>query len=243
VIGGTGTLCGEMALTLARAGAFVYVVGRSDEKGQARLAQIRAAGGNAAFVSADVLKVNEIKTLRDKVVSEKGRVDILINGAGVNSPTPFFDISDEELHRIFECNFTGVFRACQIFGEQMLKQENGGCIINIGSMAALTPCSRVFTYSASKAALHNLSMNLAREWATKKIRVNTLVPGFFPAEQNRKILDASRVASIMYHTPMARFGSPQELNGALLLLASPIAGSFITGSELVIDGGFHAFCI
>jgi NAD(P)-dependent dehydrogenase (short-subunit alcohol dehydrogenase family) len=243
VIGGTGVLCGEMASTLANVGADVVIVGRSQEKADAKLKQIKDEGGKASFIAADVLKRDELQKLCDQVVKEKGRVDILINGAGVNSPTPFFNITDEEFDRIIETNLASVLRACQIFGAQMLKQEDGGCIINIGSMAGLNPASRVFTYSASKAAVHNLSANLAREWALKKIRVNTLVPGFFPAEQNRKILDASRVASIMGHTPMQRFGNPQELNGALLLLTSNVAGGFITGSELVVDGGFNHFTI
>ena len=118
-----------------------------------------------------------------------------------------------------------------------------GSIINLGSISGLNPLSRVFSYSASKAAVHNLSKNLAREWANQKIRVNTLVPGFFPAEQNKKVLDESRVASIMNHTPMDRFGKPDELIGATLLLASNNAGGFITGHELVVDGGFNSMSI
>ena len=121
-------------------------------------------------------------------------------------------------------------------------ERGSGSIINIGSASGLVPLSRVFTYSASKAAVHNLSKNLAREWAAQGVRVNILVPGFFPAEQNRKVLTPERVASILGKTPMARFGQPQELAGAALLLASE-AGSFITGSELVVDGGFDAMTI
>jgi NAD(P)-dependent dehydrogenase (short-subunit alcohol dehydrogenase family) len=113
----------------------------------------------------------------------------------------------------------------------------------MGSMAGLTPLSRVFTYSMSKAAVHNLTKNLAREWASLGIRVNALVPGFFPAEQNRKVLTPERVASIMGHTPMGRFGEARELVGATLLLASDQAGAFITGAEIVIDGGFNAMSI
>jgi NAD(P)-dependent dehydrogenase (short-subunit alcohol dehydrogenase family) len=120
--------------------------------------------------------------------------------------------------------------------------RGSGSIINIGSASGLIPLSRVFTYSASKAAVHNLSKNLAREWASKGVRVNILVPGFFPAEQNRKVLSPDRVASILAKTPMGRFGQPQELAGAALLLASD-AGSFVTGIELVVDGGFDAMSI
>jgi NAD(P)-dependent dehydrogenase (short-subunit alcohol dehydrogenase family) len=121
-------------------------------------------------------------------------------------------------------------------------KAGSGSIINLGSESAILPLSRVFTYSASKAAVHNLSKNLAREWAPKGVRVNTLVPGFFPAEQNRKVLTPERVASILGKTPMARFGEAKELIGASLLLASD-AGSFITGSEIVVDGGFAAMSI
>ncbi|MGA9449710.1 MAG: SDR family oxidoreductase, partial [Verrucomicrobiia bacterium] len=120
--------------------------------------------------------------------------------------------------------------------------QGSGSIINVGSASGLTPLSRVFTYSASKAAIHNLSKNLAREWAAKGVRVNVLVPGFFPAEQNRKVLSPDRVAAILAKTPMKRFGESHELIGAALLLASD-AGSFITGTELVVDGGFAAMTI
>ncbi len=131
--------------------------------------------------------------------------------------------------------------ACHIFGRHQVGQKSGS-IINIGSASGLNPLSRVFTYSASKAAVHNISKNLAREWATKGVRVNVLVPGFFPADQNRKVLSPDRVASILAKTPMKRFGESHELIGAALLLASD-AGSFITGIELVVDGGFDAMTI
>ena len=165
----------------------------------------------------------------------------MVNGAGVNSPTPFLDITDEELDRIISINLKSVMVACQVFGRLMLA-SGGGSIINVGSMSGIIPLSRVFTYSATKAAVHNLSKNLAREWAAQGLRVNTLVPGFFPAEQNRKVLTPERVASIMGHTPMKRFGEARELIGATLLLASE-AGSFITGTELVVDGGFASMTI
>jgi len=132
--------------------------------------------------------------------------------------------------------------ACQVFGKYFLENKRPASIINIGSESALTPLSRVFTYSCSKAAVHNLSKNLAREWASQGIRVNLLVPGFFPAEQNRAVLSPDRVESIMRHTPMNRFGEAHELIGATLLLAST-AGSFITGAELVVDGGFNSMAI
>ena len=176
-------------------------------------------------------------------MAQSGGIDILINGAGVNSPTPFLEIPEDELARIMDINFTGTVRACQAFGDYFLKENRPGSIINLGSISGLNPLSRVFTYSASKAAVHNLSKNLAREWAESEIRVNTLVPGFFPAEQNRKVLDESRVATILGKTPANRFGEPEELIGATLLLASHGAGRFITGTEMIVDGGFNAMSI
>jgi NAD(P)-dependent dehydrogenase (short-subunit alcohol dehydrogenase family) len=243
VIGGTGVLCGEMAQGLAEAGAEVVIVGRSEEKAAERIALITEAGGRSYFVSADVASRESLQSLLDTVLARSGKVDILVNGAGINSPTPVLDITDEEFARILDVNLGAILRGCQIFGRQMLAQPEGGSIINLGSISGLGPLSRVFTYSASKAAVHNLSKNLAREWAAKNVRVNTLVPGFFPAEQNRKILNEDRVAAIMGHTPAKRFGDAPELIGATLLLASRKAGSFITGIEMIVDGGFSAMSI
>ncbi len=243
VIGGTGELCGAMAEGLAGAGAEVVLVGRSLEKAEARLAKIAASGGSAWFHAAEASSKAELEALRDAVLQRSGRIDIVVNGAGVNSATPFFDIAEDEFDRIVRVNLKGVFLGCQVFGKYLVERGQGGSIINIGSMSGLVPLSRVFTYSATKGAVHNLSFNLAREWAPHKVRVNILVPGFFPAEQNRKVLTPERVASIMGHTPMQRFGEARELIGATLLLASDAAGSFITGEELIVDGGFHAMAI
>lgn len=243
VIGGTGELCGAMAEGLAGAGAEVVVVGRSEEKAKARLAKIEALGGKGYFIPTEASSKTELQALLDQVLQRSKRVDIVINGAGVNSATPFFDIAEDEFERIMRINLKGVFLGCQVFGKYLVDRGEGGSIINLGSMSGLVPLSRVFTYSASKAAVHNLSKNLAREWAPKKVRVNTLVPGFFPAEQNRKVLTPERVASIMGHTPAKRFGEARELIGATLLLASEGAGSFITGAEIVVDGGYHAMTI
>ncbi|HET7537189.1 MAG TPA: SDR family NAD(P)-dependent oxidoreductase, partial [Candidatus Didemnitutus sp.] len=205
VIGGTGELCGAMAEGLAGAGAEVVIVGRSQEKADARLAKIAAAGGKAWFYSAEATSKAELEGLRDAVLKRSGRIDILVNGAGVNSATPFFDISEEEFERILRVNVKGVFLGCQVFGKYLVERGQGGSIINLGSMSGIVPLSRVITYSASKGAVHNLSLNLAREWATARVRVNVLVPGFFPAEQNKKILSPDRVAAIMGHTPAKRF--------------------------------------
>jgi NAD(P)-dependent dehydrogenase (short-subunit alcohol dehydrogenase family) len=242
VIGGTGELCGAMAEGLAGAGADVVLVGRSAEKAAARLAKIEPHGVRASFESCDVVSKAALEGLREKVLADYGRIDILVNGAGVNSPTPFLEISEDEWDRIVATNFKALFLSCQVFGAYFVERGEGGSIINLGSMSGIIPLSRVFTYSATKAAVHNLSKNLAREWAPKAVRVNTLVPGFFPAEQNRKVLTAERVAQIMGHTPMRRFGEARELIGATLLLASD-AGSFVTGIELIVDGGFAAMTI
>ncbi len=242
VIGGTGELCGAMAEGLASAGAEVVLVGRSEEKAKARLEKIAAAGGNAWFTPCEVDEKENLEGLLSTVLEKSGKIDILVNGAGVNSATPFLEISEDEYDRIFKINTKGVFLACQIFGKYFKDRGEGGSIINVGSMTAVKPLSRVFTYSASKAAVHSFSMNLAREWATDNIRVNILVPGFFPAEQNKKVLTPERVEQIMGHTPMKRFGEAKELIGATLLLASE-AGSFITGHELLVDGGYACMTI
>jgi len=243
VIGGTGELCGAMAEGLAGAGAEVVIVGRNAEKAAARVTKITGAGGSAWFHSAEATSKAELEALRDAVLKRSGHVDIVVNGAGINSATPFFDITEEEFDRIVRVNLKGVFLGCQVFGRYLVERGTGGSIINLGSMSGLIPLSRVFTYSATKSAVHNLSLNLAREWAPHKVRVNVLVPGFFPAEQNRKVLTPERVSHIMGHTPMKRFGEARELVGATLLLASDAAGSFITGDEIVVDGGYHAMTI
>jgi len=241
VIGGTGELCGAMAEGMAAAGANTVLVGRDAAKAEKRIAAIRALGGSARFEACEVTSRADLSALADRVQTREGRVDILVNGAGVNSPTPFLEITEEEMDRIISINFKAVIVACQVFGARMLA-SGGGSIINLGSISGIVPLSRVFTYSATKAAVHNLSKNLAREWAAQGVRVNTLIPGFFPAEQNRKVLTPERVESIMNRTPMKRFGEARELVGATLLLASG-AGSFITGSEIVVDGGFAAMAI
>jgi NAD(P)-dependent dehydrogenase (short-subunit alcohol dehydrogenase family) len=242
VIGGTGLLCGEMARGMASAGATVIVVGKNEEKGQATVKSMRELGFHADFVPCDATNRSELERLRDTIHDRYGQLHVVINGAGINSSTPFLQISEQELEQILNVNLKSVFLSCQIFGDYLVKQGQAASIINIGSASGLTPLSRVFTYSMSKAAVHNLTKNLAREWAELGIRVNVLVPGFIPAEQNRRILSPDRVAAIMNHTPMRRFGTPEELVGAVLLLASD-AGRFITGTELVVDGGFHAMTI
>ena len=242
VIGGTGELCGTMAEGLGAAGAEVAIVGRNEEKAQVRLDSITSVGGSGYFVQADVSSKAGLEEVLAAVLDRSGKADILINGAGVNAATPFLEIPEEEYDRIFSVNTKAVMLACQVFGKHYCENDREASIINVGSMSGMIPLSRVFTYSMTKAAVHNLSRNLAREWAERGIRVNTIVPGFFPAEQNRKVLTDDRIASIMRHTPMNRFGASNELIGATLLLASK-AGSFITGAELVVDGGYSAMTI
>jgi NAD(P)-dependent dehydrogenase (short-subunit alcohol dehydrogenase family) len=164
---------------------------------------------------------------------------MLVNGAGVNSASAYLDAKDEDWERVIDSNLRAVHWGCQIFGKHMA-EAGGGSILNVASVSSHLPLSRVFAYSASKAAVVNLTQNVAREFAPKKVRVNALAPGFFPAEQNRKILDPARVEKIMAQTPMARFGEPEELVGATILLLARKAGSFITGATYYVDGGFTA---
>jgi NAD(P)-dependent dehydrogenase (short-subunit alcohol dehydrogenase family) len=242
VIGGTGVLGGELCHGLAQAGATVVVAGRSAERGRERVAAIEKLGGAATFVEVDATSRSSMKALLDQIVEEHGHVDALVNCAGVNSPTPYFDITDEEFQRIVNGNLLATHLGCQVFGKHMM-EAGAGTILNIGSVTSYRPLSKVFIYSASKAAVLNLTQNVARELAPHGVRVNCLCPGFFPAEQNRKILDKSRVEAILRHTPMGRLGDAPELIGAMLLLLSPVAGSFITGEAIYVDGGFTAMTI
>jgi NAD(P)-dependent dehydrogenase (short-subunit alcohol dehydrogenase family) len=246
VIGGTGALGSRMAAALAEAGARTVAVGRDPAHADPVLDRAIAAGHDMVFESCDAAVRVEIRDLVGRVLTSHGRVDVLVNGAGINSATPYLEISDEEMERMVSVNQLAVMRACQEFGSYFVERAKssgiGASIINVGSASGLTPLSKVFTYSMTKAAVHNLSKNLAREWGSLGIRCNVLVPGFFPAEQNRAILTPERVEDIMRHTPMARFGGLDELAGATLLLASD-AGRFITGAELVVDGGFSAMTI
>jgi NAD(P)-dependent dehydrogenase (short-subunit alcohol dehydrogenase family) len=242
VIGGTGTLGGAFCDALAGAGAHVVVVGRNDEHGAEAVQRITGAHGSGEYFRADSTSREDLEALVAHLKANQRACDVLINGAGINSPTPFLEIGDEEWDLILNVNLRSVRLACQVFGRYMLEAGTKGSIINIASLSGIIPLSRVFTYSATKAAVLNLTQNLAREWAAQGIRVNALSPGFFPAEQNRKVLTPDRVENIMRHTPMKRFGEPRDLAGAILLMASP-AGSFLSGANIVVDGGFTAMTI
>lgn len=244
VIGGSGVLGGSMAQALGRAGSKVAVGYHRNKDGASNVVRnIEKEGGIGMAVPLDSSSAEGLATGMAAIVSKWGKVDILVNAPGMNSPTPFFEITEDEYQRIMDTNLKGIFLACQVFGKQMVAQNAGGSIINIASVSSELPLSRVFTYSVSKAGVTSLTRWLAREWAPNKIRVNALMPGFFPAEQNRKILTEERRKSIFAHTPMARYGEPEELSGALVWLASAKAASFVTGAVIAVDGGFTAMTI
>lgn len=256
VIGGTGALGGAMAQALAAAGAKVAVVGRSVERGGERVRAIAEAGGIAVFESADAMERESLVRVRDAVVTRWDKIDILVNAAGGNRPdatlppgADFCRLPLSAWQSVFDLNLVGgVLLPCQVFGEPMVHAKYGS-IINIASLSGMTPLSRVVAYSAAKAAVINLTQFLAREWANNGIRVNAISPGFFPADQNRGLLmkpDGSyteRGGQIVAHTPMARFGSAEELGGAVVWLASGRASSFVTGQNIVVDGGFSSVTI
>jgi NAD(P)-dependent dehydrogenase (short-subunit alcohol dehydrogenase family) len=256
VLGGTGVLGGAMAEALAAAGARVAIVGRSRERGEERVQQIHVAGGEAAFHSADALKSDDLRAARSAIETVWSPASILVNAAGGNRPdatlppgADFCKLPLEAWQGVFDLNLVGgVLLPCQVFGESMVTAGRGS-IINIASLSGMTPLSRVVAYSAAKAAVLNLTQFLAREWAQQGVRVNAISPGFFPAEQNRALLynpDGSysqRGGQIIGHTPMARFGLPEELAGAVVWLAASRASSFVTGQNIVVDGGFSATTI
>ncbi len=243
VIAATSTLGSAMAAGLAAHGARVAVVGRDRERAEALREKIVADGGDAAAFVADATSSDDLHRLLDEVTGWAGDVHVLMNCPGKNSATPFFELQMDEWDDIMDVNLKSVVRACQVFGAHMTRHAAGGSIINISSASAGPPLSRVFTYSASKAAVDNVTQFLAREFAPSSVRVNAIVPGFFPAEQNRRVLSEERVESIMAHTPMGRFGSPEELIGAAVWLASERASSFVTGALIRVDGGFGAMTI
>lgn len=244
VIGGSGVLGGAMAEGLARAGAKVAILGRTETKVERQANAIkRDLGGEALAVQADASDKLALQRARDEIVTTWGRIDILINAPGINSTTPFFEIREDEWENILSINLKSMFLSCQILGRQMVEQGDGGSIINISSASSGPPLSKVFTYGVSKAGGNNLTQFLARELAPYKIRVNAIAPGFFPAEQNRRILTKERTEAIFRHTPMGRFGDAQELVGATIWLASEKASSFVTGAIIRVDGGFSAMTI
>jgi NAD(P)-dependent dehydrogenase (short-subunit alcohol dehydrogenase family) len=251
VIGATGVLGGAIAQGLGEAGAKVVVLGRNAERGGARVDAIKAAGGEAVFVTANASDKASLESARAEIESKFGPVSVLVNAAGGNDPkvtvagdVKFEDIPLDAWNANFDLNLVGgAFLPCQVFGPGMVERQKGS-IINIASVSAHLPLSRVVTYSTSKASVITLSKFLAREWAPSKVRVNTITPGFFPAEQNKKLLfnedgsPSARTEAIWGHTPMKRFGEAEELVGAAVFLASSKASSFVTGTDICVDGGF-----
>lgn len=243
VIGAGGHLCSEMARGFARTGCAVAVLDLRPEKAKVVEDELRAEGCERVMsIAIDATKKQDHINALEQVLAAFGQVDILVNGAGINGPTPFLELTLEEWHAILDSQITGTFLGCQVFGGYMVGRGKGS-IINISSASAGPPLSNAFTYSVAKAGIRNLTQNLGREWGTKGVRVNALRPGFFPTEWNRKnFITPEREAAILGHTPMARFGEPSELIGATLWLASD-AASFVTGAEIAVDGGFSCMTI
>jgi len=256
ITGGSGQLGRAMAQCLAEQGVKVAILSLHAETSEKVAEMIRAEGGQAIGVACNVLDRAALERTRELVTSIYGPIDILINAAGGNHPhataskeVPFFDLDVQAVSDVFSTNFTGTFQSCQVFGRDMAERGQG-CIVNITSMSALRPLTRIPAYSAAKAAVANftqwLAVYMAQEYSPH-IRVNAIAPGFFLTEQNRYLLtDAqsgaitSRGQSILSHTPMNRLGTPEDLLGTLLWLVSP-ASAFVTGTVIPVDGGFSAF--
>ena len=256
ITGGSGTLGSALARGFAQAGARVVVASRRAEACQRVAEEIRGAGGQAIGIACDVLERATLERAAEETRASFGPVEILINAAGGNQPqattgpdASFFDLEIQAVDAVLAGNYTGVFQSCQVFGRHMAERGEG-CIINIASLSALRPLTRVVAYSAAKAAVANftqwLAVHMAREHSPR-IRVNAIAPGFFLTEQNRFLLtDADgggwtpRGQAIVAHTPMGRLGAPDDLLGTALWLASP-ASAFVTGVVVPVDGGFAAY--
>jgi NAD(P)-dependent dehydrogenase (short-subunit alcohol dehydrogenase family) len=243
-IGAGGVLAGAMAEALGAVGARVAVLDLNGGAADERAAVIRNSSGVETLgLAVDATSEEDLRKALGRVLGLWERVDILLNAPGINSGTPFFEISQAEWEKIVSVNLTSMFLACQVFGQEMVERGEGGSVINISSASSGPPLSKVFTYSITKAGVNNLTQFLAREWAPHRVRVNAIAPGFFPAEQNRKLLTEERTAAIMAHTPMNRFGEAEELAGATVWLASERASGFVTGAVIRVDGGFTAMTI
>jgi NAD(P)-dependent dehydrogenase (short-subunit alcohol dehydrogenase family) len=253
VIGATGVLGGKIAEGLAQAGAKVAVLGRNAERGEACVHRIRQSNAEAAFFFVDALSRDSLRQAREQIQSTFGSATVLVNAAGGTDPRvtvteklKFEQIALEDWKANFDLNLVGgLLLPCQEFGPGMVERRRGS-IINIASVSAHVALSRVAAYGAAKAAVLNLTQFLAREWAPHNVRVNSITPGFFPAEQNRRLLfnedgsPTTRAKSILTHTPMGRFGRAEELIGAAVFLASARASGFVTGADVRVDGGFLA---
>lgn len=255
ITGGTGVLGREIAKALVGCGANVALLARNRQKAEALVSEM-AGPGRAIIVEGDALQKDSLEAVAPIVIKEFGRIDCLVNGAGGNHPQAttnpdlsFFDIPEEALRFVFELNLLGTIFPSQIFGKQMVKQDEG-VILNVSSMSAFRPLTRVLSYSAAKAGVNSFTQWLAvhlAEGYSPRIRVNAIAPGFFLTEQNRFLLTdqatgelTPRGQSIISHTPMRRFGEPEDLLGTVLWLLSP-ASAFVTGIVVPVDGGFSAF--
>lgn len=255
VTGGNGILGRSMCAGLAKQGADVAIIGRNAETGDKVVSDIKAQGGKAAFFVCDVLDMDKLNALKAEIIEKYGHVDILVNAAGGNMQgaviqpdKSFFDVDMDAMRKVFELNYFGTLYPIRVFAEEMVKQGHGS-IINITSATVERPLTRVMGYSSAKAAVKNLTRWLSIEFAQKYgegIRVNALCPGFFLTEQNRSLLtnpDGSltpRGGQIINSTPMGRMGKPEDLQGALIFLASD-ESRFVTGTTTIVDGGFDAY--
>jgi NAD(P)-dependent dehydrogenase (short-subunit alcohol dehydrogenase family) len=256
VTGGAGVLCGEMACALTGCGASVAILDRDPALAERLLPRLEAGPGRYLVLGADVLKRETVEGAAQTILEEWGSIDGLVNGAGGNAPgattgtsRPFFDLPEEALRFTAELNLMGTILPSQVFG-RMMAERREGVILNISSMNALRPLTRIPAYSAAKAAVTNftqwLAVHMAQEYSPD-IRVNAVAPGFFLTEQNRFLLTdrktgelSARGRTIIGHTPMGRFGAPADLLGAVLWLLSPMS-RFVTGVVVPVDGGFSAF--
>lgn len=255
ITGGGGVLPSAIAEGLAKDGVRCVLLDLAQEKAEAALARVRRAGSDGLALKTNVLLRADLEKAAEGTLKAFGRVDFLINGAGGNHPrattsqeVPFFELPEDAVRFVFDLNFMGTFLACQVFGK-IMAQQGEGVILNIASMNALRPLTRIPAYSAAKAAVANftqwLAVHMAQEYSPK-IRVVAIAPGFFLTEQNRYLLLdekgelTERGRKIIAHTPMGRFGEPEDLLGAVRWLLSPGA-AFVTGVVLPIDGGFSAY--
>jgi len=239
VIGGTSGIGLALGKGLAEAGANVVPTGRREELIRSAATAIEKLGRKSMVVTSDVTDRSSLERLHNAVLTEFGRIDILVNCAGMTKRTPTLDVSEEEWDRIIETNLNGTLRACQVFGRKMIEQKYGR-VINIASLASFISLNEVAAYNASKAAVASLTKTLAIEWSRHGVCVNAIAPGVFRTELNSALLDGTaRGQELLARTPMRRFGTTDELVGAAVFLASE-AASYVNGHILTVDGGFLA---